>query len=82
MLRKKTKRSLQVSIVKTPDNETDDPAKDKILHTETAKLITERSKELVKYVALTVVAAYVVAVAADTARQIAVKKTKSADKED
>jgi hypothetical protein len=76
---RRNKLAAQVTLVKTPKAKDSTPGEDKILHPETAKLITERSKEVVKYVALTVVGVYIAIKAADTLSQIAVKKTKSAD---
>lgn len=72
------KRAVQVSLVKT-DKTT--PDEDKYLRPETVSLIAERSKEVAKYVALTVVGAYAAIKTIDTLSQIALKKTKSADNE-
>jgi len=74
---KKPKRAIQVSYVKT-DKESE-PGNDKVLHPETVKLIADRSKEVVKFVAITVVGAYAAFKTVDTLSQIAIKKTKSAD---
>jgi hypothetical protein len=77
------KRSINVSLAKTPKKQQDStPGSDNFLRPETVKLITEKTKEVAKVLAITAVAAYVVVKAVDTASQIALKKTKSADKED
>lgn len=73
-------REARIRFVK-PDKDQAAPGEDKVLHPETVKLITERSKEVVKYVALAVVGTYAAVKAIDTLSQIAVKKTKSADNE-
>lgn len=49
---------------------------------ESANLIEDVGKELIKYFAIAAVTAYVVIKAVDTASKIAVKKTKSADNEE
>lgn len=79
MFGKKNKRAVQVTFVKTDKDADSTPGETKILHPETVKLITERSKEVVKYVALTAVGVYATVKTIDTLSQIAVKKTKSAD---
>jgi hypothetical protein len=55
------------------------PPKDHIPHPDKVKLITEKTKEVVKYVALAAVGTYAAVKTIDTLSQIAVKKTKSAD---
>jgi hypothetical protein len=76
-------REFRIRAVKTKKtNEDATPGEDKIIHPETVKLIAERSKEVVKYVALTAVGVYATIKTIDTLSQIALKKTKSADKED
>lgn len=77
--KKNKKRAVQVTLVDTADVA---PGEDKIIHPDTVKLIAERSKDVVKYVALTAVGVYATIKTIDTLSQIAVKKTKSADKED
>jgi hypothetical protein len=57
------------------------PEKAKVLQPSTVELITERSKEVLKFVAITAVGAYAAVKTIDTLSQIAVKKTKSADNE-
>lgn len=78
MLGRNKKRAVQVSFVKTDDKKAT-PDEDKYLRPETVKLITERSKEVAKYFALTAVGVYAAVKTIDTLSQIAVKKTKSAD---
>jgi hypothetical protein len=78
---KKTKRSVQVSFVKTPQTDDTTPGENKFFHPDNVKLIAERSKEVVKVVALTAVGVYAAVKTIDTLSQIAVKKTKSADNE-
>jgi hypothetical protein len=81
MFGKKTKRSIQVSVVKTPQKPGATPDEDKILSPETVELISERAKDVAKYVALTAVTAYAAIKTISTLSEIAVKKTKSADNE-
>lgn len=78
MFGKKNKRAVQVTFVKTDDNNST-PGEDKVIHPETVKLIAERTVEVVKYAAVAVVGVYAVIKTIDTLSQIAVKKTKSAD---
>ena len=76
----KNRRAIQVQFVKTNDKDaTTAPGEDKILHPETVELIAERSKTVVKYVAIAAVAVYATVTLVDTLSQIAVKKTRSAD---
>jgi hypothetical protein len=58
------------------------PGEDKKVHAETVTLIAERTKEVVKHVAIAAVGVYAAFKTIDTLSQIAVKKTKSADKQD
>ena len=81
MFGKKNKRAVQVTFVKTDKNENSTPGEDKVIHPDTVKLIAERSMEVVKYVAITMVGVYATVKTIDTLSQIAVKKTKSADNE-
>lgn len=74
----RTPRSLRISVVKDDKAKTA-PGEDKELRPETVQLVTEKSKEVAKYVAFTVVAAYAAFKTIDTLSKIAVKKTKSAD---
>lgn len=74
-------REARIRFVKSENNGNSSHGKDKVLHPETVKLITERSKEVVKYVALSAVGVYAAFKTIDTLSQIAVKKTKSADHE-
>lgn len=74
--------AIKVSLDNTKNKSKDStPGDDKILHPDTVKLIAERSKEVVKFVAITVVGAYAMFKAIDTLSEIAIKKTKSADNE-
>jgi hypothetical protein len=77
--KKKPKRAVQVSFVKTDENSA--PAEDKLLRPETVALITEKTKEVTKVLAITVVGVYAAFKTIDTLSQIAIKKTKSADNE-
>jgi len=71
-----------VRLEKVKKNAESSPSgKDKILHPDTVKLVTERSKDVVKFTALTVIGAYAAIKAIDTASQVIVKKTRSADKD-
>jgi hypothetical protein len=81
MLGRDKKRAVQVSLVRTDDKKST-TNEDKYLRPETVKLIAERSKEVIKYAALTAVGAYAAIKTIDTLSQIAVKKTKSADNEE
>jgi hypothetical protein len=74
-------REARIKFVKSKKTEDSTPGEDKILHPETVKLIAERGKEAVKYVALAAVGAYATIKVIDTLSQIAIKKTKSADKD-
>lgn len=76
--KKKTKRGVQVSLVELQDNGSS-PTETRKLHPDSVKLIAERSKDVVKVVALAVVGTYAAVKTIDTLSQIAVKKTKSAD---
>ena len=73
------KRTVQVSFPKKAEDSTS--GEDKFLHPETVKLISERGKDVVKFVAITVVGAYAAIKTIDTLSQIAIKKTKSVDQE-
>lgn len=75
----KKQRSLRISLDKDDRNGKTAPGEDKVLRPETVQLISEKSKEVAKYVALTAVAAYAAVKTIDTLSKIAVKKTKSAD---
>lgn len=55
--------------------------KDKFLRPDQVALITEKTKEVTKFIALAVIGTYAAVKTIDTVSQIAVKKTKSADKE-
>lgn len=77
------KHAITVSMSKKPSNGKDaSPDDGKIIHPDTVKLIAERSKEVVKFIAITAVGAYAAIKAIDTLSEIAVKKTKSADNEE
>ncbi len=73
-------REFRIRAVKQKDA---DPVtgESKLLHPDTVKLIAERGKDVVKYTALTVVGVYAAIKAIDTASQVIVKKTKSADQD-
>lgn len=75
----KKKRSLRISLDKDDNNGKTNPGEDQILRPETVQIISEKSKEVAKYVALTAVSAYAAVKFIDTLSKIAVKKTKSAD---
>jgi hypothetical protein len=75
--RNKKQRAVQVSFVKTDKNAA--PGDDKNIRPETVALISERAKEVAKFVAITGVAAYAAVVTIRTLSEIALKKTKSAD---
>lgn len=75
----KKQRAIRISLDKDDNNGQTVPGEDKILRPETVRLISEKSKEVAKYVAITAVAAYAAVKAIDTLSEIAVKKTKSAD---
>jgi hypothetical protein len=78
----KKQRAIRISLDKTDNDGKTKPGEDKILRPETVQLIAERSKDVAKYVALTVVTAYAAVKTIDTLSKIALKKTKSADQED
>lgn len=82
MLGKNKKRAIRITLDKTDDQKNTTPGEDKFLRPETVQLIAERTKEVAKYVALTAVGVYATVKTIDTLSQIALKKTKSADKED
>lgn len=74
-------REARIKLVNTKKDKNSTPGEDKILQPETVKLIAERSKEVVKYVALSAVGVYAAFKAIDTVSQVIVKKTKSADQD-
>lgn len=76
------KRSLRISLDKDDNKGKTTPGENKTLRPETVQLITERTKDVAKYVALTAVGAYAAVKFIDTLSQIAIKKTKSADNEE
>lgn len=71
------KRAVQVSFVKTDKDAA--PSEGNAIQPETVALISERAKEVAKFVAITGVAAYAAVVTIRTLSEIALKKTKSAD---
>lgn len=77
------RRAIKVSVVKEPKKTTSEstPTMEMHIAESTANVINGLAKDLAKYTALAVVGAVVAIKAADTLSQIAVKKTKSADKE-
>lgn len=75
-------KAVQVSVVDRPKDGGGPPKiEENLLDEKTVKLIAERSKEFVKYTALTLVGAYAVIKTIDTVSQIALKKTRSADQD-
>lgn len=74
-------REFRIRAVKPKKNEDSPNGEDKVLHPDTVKLIAERGKEVVKFAALTVIGVYATIKAIDTASQVIVKKTKSADQD-
>jgi hypothetical protein len=72
-------REARIQFGKVKKNETLTTGEGRVFHPDTVKLITERGKEVVKYTALTVIGVYATIKAIDTASQVIVKKTKSAD---
>jgi hypothetical protein len=77
MFRSNKKRSVQVTLVKTP--KTGEPDEDKKIHPDTVNLVTEKTKDVVKFLALTAIVAYGAVKAIDTMSEVVIKKTKSAD---
>lgn len=74
------KKAVQLTFVDKPKSGSNpENEKPHILDHDTVQLIAERSKDVAKYVGLTVIGVYAALKAIDTASQIAVKKTKSAD---
>lgn len=74
-------REARVRFVKTDRKEDDAPTMEEVLNPDSVKLIEEAGKRFVKYVAITVAVTAAAIKVADTLSEIAVKKTKSADKE-
>jgi hypothetical protein len=74
-------REARIKFVKTDRKEEDAPTMEEVLNPDSVKLIEEAGKRFVKYVAITVVVTAAAIKVADTLSEIAVKKTKSADKE-
>ena len=76
------RRAVQLTFVKKPEStqESTTPMEKHIAES-TANVINGIAKDIAKYTAIAVVGAVVAIKAADTLSQIAVKKTKSADKE-
>ena len=73
------KKAIQVTVVDKPKKTSATPEESHILHPDTVKAIAEVGKSFVKHVALVTIGVYAVIKAVDTASQIAIKKTKSAD---
>jgi hypothetical protein len=75
------KRSLKISLDR--DDAKDSTATDEpFIRPETVKLAAEKTKEIAKFVAITAVAAYAAVKTIETISEIALKKTKSADKKE
>ncbi len=74
-------REFRVRLAKTDNNEETAPTLEEVLNPDSAKLIEEAGKRLVKYTTIAIGAIIVTAKLADTLSEIAVKKTKSADKD-
>ncbi|QEQ93900.1 hypothetical protein SEA_KARDASHIAN_35 [Streptomyces phage Kardashian] len=77
----KKKRSVRISLDRD-DNKGAYPSEDPFIRPETVKLAAEKTKEVAKFVAITAVGAYAAIKTIQTLSEIALKKTKSADKED
>ena len=76
---KPKQREARIRFTKVDENEEPTTPKEKIFTPDAVKLITERTKEVVKFTALAVVGTYAAVKTIDTLSAIAVKKTKSAD---
>lgn len=77
----KKKRSINISLNK--DNGVGSATnEDPFIKPETVKLAAEKTKEVLKFAAITVVGAYAVVKTIETISEIALKKTKSADKKE
>lgn len=74
-------REVRIKLSKTNKNENDPSTAEELLTPETIALIENAGKRIVKHLAITVVAVIGVVTAMETIKEIAVKKTKSADKE-
>lgn len=74
-------REARIQFAKVKKNENPANGEGKGLTTDTVKLITERGKDVVKFTALAVIGVYAAIKTIDTASQVIVKKTKSADQD-
>jgi hypothetical protein len=82
MFGKNKKHAIQIGLVTEDKSKDPTAANDPFIRPETVKLAAEKTKEIAKFVAVTAVAAYAAITVVDTLGKIALKKTKSADKED
>jgi hypothetical protein len=76
------KKAIQIALVDKPKNEEIGSEEIKILHPDTLKLIAVHGKEVVKFIGIAGISFYAAVKAIDTASQVIIKKTKSADQED
>lgn len=75
-------REARIRFVKDKKNAESSPSsEDRILHPNAVKLIAERSREVVKFTAITVIGAYAAIKTIDTVSQVIIKKTRSADQD-
>jgi hypothetical protein len=74
-------REARVRFVKTSRREDDNVEVEDVVNPENIKLIEEATNRIVKRVAITAVGVFAAIKVIDTLSEIAVKKTKSADKE-
>lgn len=74
-------REARIQIAKVKKDANPANGEGKVIHPDTVKLITERGKDVVKYTAFAVIGVYAAIKTIDTASQVIVKKTKSADQD-
>lgn len=72
-------REVRIQVAKKNDDNVDAPTLKEVLTPDSAKLIEETGRKMMKNLAITVVAVVAAIKLADTLSEIAVKKTKSAD---
>lgn len=75
------KRAIKISLDRE-DGHKESTADEPFIRPETVKLAAEKTKEIAKFVAITAVAAYAAVKTIETISEIALKKTKSADKKE
>lgn len=81
MLGANKKRAIKISLDRE-NGKSSNPTDEPFIRPETVKLAAEKTKEVAKFLAITAVGAYAAIKAIETLSEIALKKTKSADKKE